>query len=266
MMAKNVKRHRSPAYPSIGLEVAIDRARAVWEYERRTPTSADVIVTHWGYAPNSANGMRCLAALKQYGLLDETGERGERVLKLSDRALAILLDETEDSPERDEAISEAALAPKLYRDLWNERPDASGSNLRTYLIRDREFNPTAVDSLIGQYRKTVAFAKLGKSGILSVDLEDKNAGDGPDPKLPDGLRGGPKTLPSGSNQAVLLPVLETDGTIRTVSIPHLSEQAFTFLKNLLDQYKTAIVKNPEGRPQHPSDNDANEAAKPAPLS
>ena len=171
-MTQKTKRHRSPAYPSIGLEAAIERAMVIWQHERRTEASVDVLASHWGYKPNSANAMRCIAALKQYGLLVDIGDRGDRSLRLSDRALAILLDDVEGSPERSRAIAEAALAPKLYRSLWDERKDGSEANLRTHLVRDLEFNPTSVDALIRQYKNTISFAKLGESGIIDGNGED----------------------------------------------------------------------------------------------
>ena len=49
--------------------------------------------------------------------------------------------------------------------------------------------------------------------------------------------------PVDSAKAVSLPVLETDGSIRIVDIPYLSEEAFEFLENLLDTYKAAIVRH-----------------------
>lgn len=171
-MAQKSRRLRSPAYPAIGLQTAIDRARDVWNQEKREPAPVDVIVDHWGYKPNSANGQRCLAALRQYGLLDEIGDRGERQVKLSELALSILLDEVEDSPERATAIKRAALNPKIHGEIWIKKRDASTANLRTYLVRDREFNPSTVDAFISKFRETISFANVTESDILSDDEND----------------------------------------------------------------------------------------------
>ena len=72
-------RKRSPAYPSINLETAIDRARVLYDEETDAPTNINVALGHWGYTGKSSPGFRLLSALKQYGLLeDEEGSGKDR--------------------------------------------------------------------------------------------------------------------------------------------------------------------------------------------
>lgn len=45
-----------------------------------------------------------------------------------------------------------------------------------------------------------------------------------------------------SYNGVPLVIMETDGSFRIVDIPVMSETAFQFFKELLEQYKPAIVR------------------------
>lgn len=48
---------------------------------------------------------------------------------------------------------------------------------------------------------------------------------------------------------VPLMVLESDGSLQVVVIPHLSEQGFKFLRELLVRYKPAIVPKAKHPPE-----------------
>jgi len=152
------KVHRSPNYPSLSLGDAIERARQVYDAEKRTPASADTILAHLGYSPGVGPGLRALAALRQYGLLEERNGQD----RISEDAFHILtLSET--SPDRQAALREAAKRPTLVRQVWDhyngELP--SDLNLRDYLIKVHHFNPDSVATFIKVLRETVELAKLG---------------------------------------------------------------------------------------------------------
>src|SRR5207249_11431587 len=66
---KNKSKPRSPSYPGINLEEAIERAKIIYERERRHETAENTILEHWGYKPKSGAGIMTLAALKAFGLL-----------------------------------------------------------------------------------------------------------------------------------------------------------------------------------------------------
>src|SRR5688500_13312680 len=108
-------RHRSPAYPSIDLRTAIERAATIYKAEKRHPAPVAVMVHHCGYDTTSSAGLRAIAALKQFGLLLEEGSNEERQLRLSELALDILIADSEESPQRLHAIKTAALSPPIHR-------------------------------------------------------------------------------------------------------------------------------------------------------
>jgi len=109
--------------------------------------------------------MQYLSSLKQFGLLIEEGSGEARKFRLTDRALDLLTyDHSHGNWIR--AVKDAALEPKIHRELWDKysgklpREDVS---IRVYLIREREdglFNKDHVDGFIAQFRATIAFSGL----------------------------------------------------------------------------------------------------------
>ena len=156
---------RSPNYPAITLEKAIERARVFWNHEKRNPANITVALRHWGYGPNSGGGRTLVGALVGFGVVRDEGAGDKRQLRLSETAIRVLLDERPLSTEREAAIRELALTPKIYRDILARWPhlDVSDDNLRYYLLAERKFNDNAVGEFIRDFRATMAFAKLPSS-------------------------------------------------------------------------------------------------------
>jgi len=168
-------RPRSPSYPGVDLETALDRARLVHQHEQRHKANIDTILGHWNYSPRSGPGLVLLAALKKFGLMVDEGSGQDRQAGLSDLALDILLDERDNSPERSAAIKKAALAPPIHSDLWEKYGGRlpSDQNLRFHLIRERAFTDSGADEFIAQFRRTISFARLGEDGTISTPHGDK---------------------------------------------------------------------------------------------
>jgi len=182
------KKGRSPSYPAITLEAAIQRAQQLWDAERQHPTPIDTIVKHWKYKSLSGPASLTLAALKKYGLIENVGAGQARRAQVTDLAVDILANP--DEGVRRAAIQRAALSPAIHRELWdtfkNELP--SNENLRWVLTRQRvpPFTETGADEFIPQYRHTLTFAQLTASdsvGLQTEPLEDKPK-DGKDEKDP----------------------------------------------------------------------------------
>jgi len=170
------QRLRSPNYPGIDLETAVARARALYEHERRGTVNARVAVQHWGYSEKSSGGQVVLAALKAFGLTDETGEGAARTIRLSDLALRILLDTRPTSTDRQEALRRAALNPRIHSEVWTALNGNLGSeeNLRHRLIFDWRFNENVVDSFIREFRATLEFAHVAEDANISHGDEESD--------------------------------------------------------------------------------------------
>lgn len=169
------KKVRSPSYPGINLERAIERAEAVYAKEERHPAPIDALLAHWGYSPRSGPGLVTIAALKKFGLLVDQGAGARREARLTDLALRIILDKREGSLDRKRAIQEAALRPGIHHELWEEYGGTlpSDTNLEYKLTVQRGFTAAAAKEFLRELRDTIEFAKLEESGTISPDDGDK---------------------------------------------------------------------------------------------
>ncbi|HLX83151.1 MAG TPA: hypothetical protein VKR59_04605 [Terriglobales bacterium] len=147
---------RSPNYPAVGLSEAVNRVRALWSKEKRTPVDAAVAAEAIGYSGLSGPSRTALASMKKYGLVDSD----DRTVRVSDRALQILHPASEE--EELTALQMAALSPELFRQLFESQRDASDVALKSYLINKLGFSEVGARQLIKAFRDTMTFAKLDK--------------------------------------------------------------------------------------------------------
>lgn len=185
---------RSPAYPAISLETAIQRARQLYEKNRHYATPVTMIASYWGYRSLNGPAAQTIAALKKYGLMEDEGASDDRKARLTRLADVILM--SPDEASKKEAIREAALRPAMHQEMW----DKYGNHLPTddsllwELTRDRGFTETGATEFLREYRATIAFAQLGSghpaleppvTDDAALEAEDAPAGD-------DGRRGEPE--------------------------------------------------------------------------
>lgn len=162
-------RHRSPPFPFIGLHKALERAWEFYEKQRNHPAPVSVAVSLWGYAAKSSGGMQTLAALKHFGLLDDQGSGAERQVVLTDLALRILRDTRDPSPDRQQLIKEAALTPRMHRELWAKfgaSLPAEGTVMYFLEVERGGFTNSSARDLIAEYVGTISFARLDESDKL----------------------------------------------------------------------------------------------------
>lgn len=204
--------HRSPRYPGMSLEDAIERTRVIYEHEKKTPASTDVIVGHFGIKAGTGPANRVISAMRQYGLLENRGEQ----LRVSESAFKIL-HLSDDSAERAQALREAAVKPAIIQDVLRAFPEGlpSDANLRNFLIQQKNFNPDSIAFFIGVLRKNLSFARVDQSGYE----------DGPEEPLPpeptqEATRRGPLAgrtpVSSAGEQERLRFSLSGDRTVRLI--------------------------------------------------
>ncbi|MDQ6946386.1 MAG: hypothetical protein M3256_08950 [Actinomycetota bacterium] len=248
-------RGRSPSYPAINLETALQRTRQLWEAERQYQASVETIVTHWGYRSFNGPASLALAALKKFGLIEDEGTGTARVAKVSDLAVDIL--ENPDETARREATQRAALNPSIHRELWEkygtELP--SDTNLRWELTRQRNFTETGADEFIPQYRSTVAFAQLRSTATLPtqtvVRQEDDDDDDSetdelpsPDPR-PRGRARRPSRLSTETDPHVLtIPLVGGTAVLVEGEFP-ITETDWNQMMAVLNAMKPGLVAEPQ---------------------
>lgn len=163
------RKDRSPNFPFITLEKALERIKAFYDRERRNAAFVPVVAKYWGYGEKSSGGIQTVAALKSYGLIEDTGKGPERKIRLSDLALQILLPRP-DSLERANAITQATLTPKQMSSVKEKWPDhpPSDDSLRWHLVREKEFTEEAAADFTKIWNANKEFARLYTSEIQDV--------------------------------------------------------------------------------------------------
>lgn len=176
--ASELKKHRSPAYPSITLDKALDRTQRLWDVAGKHPAPLSSALKAWGYGAKSSGGLQTVAALKQYGLAHDEGTGWNRRVSLTKAAQELLVyGADKDSPEWKPRIRTAALKPKIHAELWEkyggDLPD--DSVIRPYLVLERGFSNEAADTLLKRFRVTMTFAGVtGKADTVSPNGTDAN--------------------------------------------------------------------------------------------
>ena len=163
-------RTRSPGYPSLSLQDAIEKAKVVWTQEKRNAAPLEALALDWGLKAKSSTGLLYSSTLKKYGLLEEVEGGKDRSMKLTQAALNIILNDQHDSAEYINLLKQCALSPKIYADLWQKYNGdlPSDANLKRYLIVELKFNDAAVDGIIRDFRDTITFAKLSNSDKITI--------------------------------------------------------------------------------------------------
>jgi|ERR1019366_35731 hypothetical protein len=156
---------RSPNYPAIGLSEALNEAKKIWEKEKKTPVSIDVLGNAMGYNSISGPVRTKIAAMRKYGLLDQNGGR----YGLSDLAMKILHSQPED---RAQAIAIAAQRPELFKELYASHADASDAALKSELVVHRSFSEAGAKQFIKAFRDTLSIANLAGSVYDGPEQED----------------------------------------------------------------------------------------------
>ncbi len=174
---------RSPAFPFVAMDKALQRAETVRVAEGGRPrhfTPLPAVCAAWKMGVKTGPAIQTVAALGHYGLFEFQGSGDRREARLTALALQILLDKQPISSERDQLVSQLALRPAIHAELWQKWEAAlpSDATLQTYLVRDRGFSESGARDLIAQYKDTIAFAKLGQPAIIApASQEQKPEGD-----------------------------------------------------------------------------------------
>jgi hypothetical protein len=143
-------RHRSPNCPTLPFADAIEKGRKVYEKEHTHPAAKLVVAQDLGYKGLSGPSLALLGALRQYGILEGSGE----ALRISKDALAYY--EMDDGPEKAQAVLRMIFAPALFAELhqlYGAKLPSEG-NLRHTLIT-KGFLPETAEEVIEVYKANV---------------------------------------------------------------------------------------------------------------
>lgn len=169
------RRHRSPSYPSLSLEKALEKLQVLVRHDGRHAAPVDAVYDHWGYTAGSSQGSQAASALRQYGLVAAANAKAGRTLQVTELGWRILHEERD--RERRDALQQAAINPKLYAGLWEKwgAQLPSDSTMRSYLTVELSFNPNAVEDAIANYKATLEHSELLRDE--ATDDEEPDDGD-----------------------------------------------------------------------------------------
>jgi hypothetical protein len=154
---------RSPNCPQISFSEAIEKGRKVYEKEHTHPAAKLVIAADLGYSSINGRSLSMVGALRQYGVLEGSGE----AMRVSDDAVAYY--ELEDGTEKRAAIERMAFKPALFSEMRQQfgTTTPSEANLKHWLIK-KEFLPKAATDLIRVYKANLDLVTGEESGYSDV--------------------------------------------------------------------------------------------------
>jgi len=169
---KKPKQGRSPAYPGLNIQQALVKAKALYDAEGKYAAPMPSAFTAWGYGAKSSGGRETRAALKYFGIISVEGDNDSGKVKLTDKALRVLLDEREDQSEKQALIRELALTPAIHKLLFEKFPDGikSDATVEHFLVFDEGYNKSAAGEVVAEFKATADYAGLYKPDKV-VDIK-----------------------------------------------------------------------------------------------
>lgn len=172
---------RSASYPWIDLEAAVERLQQFWKAEKAYEVPVASAYKHWGYGLKSSGARLTLAAMLNYGLLSDKGSLDNRKVKITPLGIDVVMPPNEAA--RIKALKVAAQKPRVFAELLKTmHPEdlPSDQTIAHYLVTQKGFNPTATETFLKNFKRTLAYAKLNKSDIVSSEptpaLDDPDQG------------------------------------------------------------------------------------------
>jgi hypothetical protein len=163
------KRTRSPNYPRLSLEGAIERIEKLYKKERTHKTSREAVAEGLGYTSLNGASLGIISTLRQYGLLEEDDDG----LRVSEDAVALVMLPAGD-PERVAALQKVAVAPRLFAELRETYGETlpSDVSLRYALVKKR-FTEKAANEVIRAYRDTLELVSEEAGEYTDAGVENQ---------------------------------------------------------------------------------------------
>ncbi len=164
---------RSPNYPAIDIDDAIEAIKPVWAEETRNKMSRLVLAKHLGYSSLNGRALSKIGAVRAYGLIDGSGDE----LRVSDDAM-ILLEAPSGDPKRQQTKLQCALKPPLFKDLHGKfESKPSDENVRFQLIQDG-FTPEAAGKAVKIFLATMDVVSAWGEGYNPHSQDEQQSEEG----------------------------------------------------------------------------------------
>jgi hypothetical protein len=178
-------RDRSPSFPFVPLQEAIERLVQFEDYFKRHPAPTAKVGLAWKMKENSSQSLQMMAALKAFGLLDS--KRGSGEISVSEDGRTYLRAQQE--TVRQEVVKRAAIKPTLISKYWEhwgaDRPP--NPVCLDELVLKGGFTKASAETFLNVYDSTIKFAKLSRSDKVAAtpeEIEDNEIDDQAPPMMP----------------------------------------------------------------------------------
>lgn len=165
---EGVKKARSPAYPAIDLQAAVGLVEKLFKAANRQAVIFATAMDAMGLKAKSSSGQTAISALRKFGLIvdlpADAAAGSNRTIRVSERAHRLL--RSADSGERASLLREAALLPKIHKEIVEQFPGDLPDDkvIGSWLELERKFYFKAVPDVVRVFRSSIAFAGIGGSG------------------------------------------------------------------------------------------------------
>ncbi len=149
-------RMRSPNFPSLSLEEAVNFARVIWDKNRKALIPREAAAKDLGYTGLTGRSMTVLGALNQYGLVEVTAKGQTRVTQTAEEIFIGFPEEVKRG-----AVSKAGRAPTLFREIYDKYDgDVPGENaIRSFLFQ-KGFTNDGVEKALKSFNATNRFVEI----------------------------------------------------------------------------------------------------------
>lgn len=200
---------RSPNYPQVDLETAVEAVRTAFSAEGRNRMSKEVLAKHLGYTSVNGRALAKIGAVRAYGLIE--GKEDE--LRISDDAKTLLI-APRDSSDRAEAIQRCAFKPPIFNDIRASfETTPSEHNLRYHLAK-KDYTAEAAGKAAKNYLATVRLVDEALSSYRPEEVEEDGAVEH-------------EVAAHPVQQAALTAPRETPRAVATVAAPGMRQAVFT---------------------------------------
>ncbi|MGA8612222.1 MAG: hypothetical protein WB760_10980 [Xanthobacteraceae bacterium] len=170
------QRDRSPAFPVVALDTAVQRLAEFEAHFKRSAARSEKVGDAWKIT-TKAYADRIAAALRYFGLLEYQGVGKERSVVVSEEGRNYLLAQQEATKQ--EIIKRAALRPKqiaIFWNLWGKDRPADAACIDE-LVQKHGFSVAGAHDFLKVYDATITYAKLSdsdKSSLEEADSEEES--------------------------------------------------------------------------------------------
>ena len=163
------KRLRSPSYPSIPLQEAIDLAKKIHSAVHSSSIDREAAAKEMGFSGLTGHSGKMLATLNQYGLVEKSGKGDVRVTQ---RLIDIIHPDPAIPSCRSKALLEAARHSDLFDSLMAQFPNGATENaLKSYLTRNG-YNARALQPAVSSFLETSQFLQQEKLNFSPTDSQE----------------------------------------------------------------------------------------------